>query len=194
LKEGPETQGFEELRGGISPDSDKRIEVLSHSGKRSWSKAIVEGTVKNISSSSVGNIQVRVYFYGASWEELADFPFALEPGKTKNFKAEFLGTLADKITSYEIRVRVQSGETSPSPALPEIPSKPASLLASDAEYYKLFVAFKDWGLDFNTLYDTYSKKGLAEGWTSMWIGITENENHRVFFDRVGNKWKPRTIP
>lgn len=61
----------------------------------------------------------------------------------------------------------------------------------DAEYHILYATFKNWGIDFNNLYDVYSKKALAENWTTWWIGSATNTAQRVHFDRVGDKWKPR---
>lgn len=75
-----------------------------------------------------------------------------------------------------------------------VPSKPTSLLASDAEYYNLYVAFQNWGFDFNNLYDDYSNQGFANNWVAFWIGSTENENQRVYFDRILDRWRPKSIP
>jgi len=76
------------------------------------------------------------------------------------------------------------------------PSKPDSLLASDAEYYLIYTVFEDWfgeGSFFIT-YNEYSQKGLASNWTELWIGSEEDESKRIYFDRVGDRWKPRAIP
>jgi len=75
-----------------------------------------------------------------------------------------------------------------------LPPKPESLLASDDDYERLWLVFKTWGLDFNSLYDSYSEAGFAGGWASFWIGSGEDESKRVYFDRVGDQWKPRAIP
>lgn len=72
--------------------------------------------------------------------------------------------------------------------------KPESLLASDDDYQRLRAVFDTWGMDFNYLYDFYSEKGFANDWGSFWIGSDDDENRRVYFDRVGNQWKPRAIP
>jgi hypothetical protein len=77
---------------------------------------------------------------------------------------------------------------------PGIPPKPSSLLASNAEYYRLFSICKEWGFDFNTTFDTYSQQGFAENWAWIWIGSSEDESKRIYFDRVGDQWNPRHIP
>ena len=84
---------------------------------------------------------------------------------------------------------------SPEPTLPPgTPAKPISLLASDAEYYLIYTTFENWGFDFNTLYEKYSNEGIINNWAWFWIGSEEDENKRIYFDRVGDQWKPRTIP
>lgn len=75
-----------------------------------------------------------------------------------------------------------------------IPPKPASLLASDTEYYYLYSTFENWGIGFNSLYDSYSEEGIIEDWDWFWIGSTDDESKRFYFDRVEDKWKPRISP
>ena len=72
--------------------------------------------------------------------------------------------------------------------------KPASLLASDAEYLLIYTTFENWGLDFIDTFEEYSKEGLINNWPRFWIGSGDDENKRITFDRVGDKWKPRIIP
>jgi hypothetical protein len=77
----------------------------------------------------------------------------------------------------------------------EIPPKPGSLLASNAEYYLIYVVFEDWFGEgsFLTTYNKYSQVGLTSNWSELWIGHEEDESKRIYFDRVGNQWKPRTV-
>ena len=72
--------------------------------------------------------------------------------------------------------------------------KPASLLASDAEWHLIYTTFENWGFDFIDTFEEYSKEGLINNWPRFWIGSEDDENKRITFDRVGDKWKPRTIP
>jgi len=75
-----------------------------------------------------------------------------------------------------------------------MPPKPDGLLTSDDDYYRLWTTFYSWGANFNTLYDTYSEEGLTKNWDWFWIGSDDDDNKRVYFDRVGDKWRPRSIP
>ena len=72
--------------------------------------------------------------------------------------------------------------------------KPASLLASNAEFLLIDTTFENWGFDFIATFEEYSKEGLINNWPRFWIGSGDDENKRITFDRVGDKWKPRTIP
>ena len=84
--------------------------------------------------------------------------------------------------------------SSRSPSYETAPPKPASLLASDAEYLLIYITFENWGFDFVDTFEEYSKGGLINNWPRFWIGSGDDENKRITFDRVGDKWKPRTIP
>ena len=107
-------------------------------------------------------------------------------------QGETTGTFKTSVDSVNLIVETNQncGSTLP----PEVPSKPPSLLATDAEYYSLYVTFENWGFDFNYLYDTYSSQGFANNWVAFWIGSEDNEDHRAYFDRIGDKWRPRVIP
>ena len=74
------------------------------------------------------------------------------------------------------------------------PPKPENLLASDAEYQDLWETFARWGLDFYSLFTSYSQQGVTEGWTSMWLGSDQDETHRAYFTRVGDNWQPSDEP
>ncbi len=99
-------------------------------------------------------------------------------------RGESTGTFRSSVDAVTVKVMAY-----PMPA--GMPPKPASLLASDTEYYYLYSAFENWGGEFNSLYDTYSEEGIIEGWDWFWIGNTDDESKRFYFDRVGDKWKPR---
>lgn len=105
---------------------------------------------------------------------------------------ETTGTFKTSMDSTSIIVEENQdcGSTLP----PYVPFKPTSLLATDAEYYNLYVTFENWGFDFNELYDTYSNQGFANNWVAFWIGSEYNEEQRIYFDLVGDKWRPRAIP
>lgn len=107
-------------------------------------------------------------------------------------RGEEEGSFHTSVDSVNIKVVENSDCSSTLP--PEVPQKPTSLLATDAEYYSLYITFENWGFDFYTLYNTYSEEGFVNNWGTMWIGSAENENQRAYFDRVGDKWKPRAIP
>jgi len=76
----------------------------------------------------------------------------------------------------------------------EIPLRPASLLATDIEYNRLYTVFNDWDFDFISLYEEYSNQAGTNNWSAFWIGSVDDETKRVTFDRIGNQWRPRTIP
>ena len=80
------------------------------------------------------------------------------------------------------------------PSYETAPPKPASLLASDAEYLLIYTTFENWRFDFIATFEEYSKEGLINNWPRFWIGSEDDENKRITFDRVGDKWKPRIIP
>jgi len=80
------------------------------------------------------------------------------------------------------------------PLPPGTPPKPGNLLATDAEYFLMYSAAKDWGFDFNESFANYSQQGIENNWVSMWIGLTEDENSRLHFDRAGDNWKPSSMP
>jgi hypothetical protein len=77
-----------------------------------------------------------------------------------------------------------------SPATPAVPEKPQNLLASDTEYQDLCETFDSWGLDFYSLFTSYSQQGISGGWTVMWLGDDEDESKGVYFKRVGDDWEP----
>jgi hypothetical protein len=72
----------------------------------------------------------------------------------------------------------------------EIPN----LIASDSDLTQLRIVFQSWDYDFDNLYNTFVQKALDNGWTSFWIGSGTNIEKRVYFDKIGSKWKPRYIP
>jgi len=90
-----------------------------------------------------------------------------------------------------LQIYYLASDAEPKASLPE---KPVSLLASDAEYYALYTTYTKWGKDFIEHYYKYTKNAEAEGWTSMWFGSARDEERRLHFERVGDKWKPTTIP
>jgi len=108
---------------------------------------------------------------------------------------EMLSLTSDEytsITSKNLEVVKWKPTTIPIPA--GTPPKPDSLLASDAEYYALYMVYESLGWDFNTSYSKYTEEALAKKWTSFWIGSQDDENLRLYFDRAGDQWKPTTIP
>jgi len=107
-------------------------------------------------------------------------------------RGETAGTYKTSVDSANIIVEEDKDCGSILP--PGVPSKPKSLLASDAEYYSIYLAFQSWDFDFNSLFETYSNQGLAYNWEAMWIGSEDNVEHRVYLDRIGDSWRPRKIP
>ena len=178
-------------------------------GQGNWVPELEGSTTVN-GKVSMTNLTFYVQTIVAGVKEKWEFTFTsdLMSGHVTNLDtASYLGRDSDSNAFKLVRSggRV-SGQTfspptttptpAPTPTLllpPGIPPKPASLLASDAEYYSLCATFENWGFDFNAAYEKYSKEALLNNWTSMWFGSTENENQRLYFDRVGDKWKPRTI-
>ena len=118
------------------------------------------------------------------WDFTYDFESASHPAYLQTYAVYSMGRTLDKNKIlYFDRVEGQWKPRTVS-LPPGIPSKPASLLASDAEYYGLYLTYKNWGWDFNTSFEKTSEAGRLNNWGWFWIGSGEDENKRLYFDRM----------
>jgi hypothetical protein len=76
----------------------------------------------------------------------------------------------------------------------DIPRKPESLAATDAEYFLIYITYQNWGWDFANRYNSSSSKYLADKSTSWWIGSTDDDNKRLNFERTDSQWRIKSLP
>ena len=67
-------------------------------------------------------------------------------------------------------------------------------MASDADYFLIYMTYQNWGWDFTSRYDSLAAKYLADNSTSWWMGSTDDENKRLRFERKDNQWTIESLP
>jgi hypothetical protein len=104
---------------------------------------------------------------------------------------------SENVTISSITPVVETMVTTPSSVLPlptGTPTKPENLLANDAEYFLIYTVYNNWGYDFASSFAKYSQNAVNNTWTTWWMGNTSNEQQRLNFSLVDDKWKPDSMP
>ena len=90
---------------GGAGGSDK-LQILSHeSTVNEYGNIVIEGTAKNISSSTLSYAEVVAKFYNAANELVGTSPAsikAVDPGEVWSFKIVYRGTNVADITGYTV--------------------------------------------------------------------------------------------